>query len=217
MGFKIKPWMKAGRHYTPNANDPGYEEYMAGDSRAAKQRALGSHPKPIRAPEPKVVEQKSVVRKAAESTVNAAEIAIETTASVATATVKAPIKVAGAVAGATLEGTKAVAGATINVASAGAGAAIAGADAIIKAPLNIAKAATNALRRKPSIEDEEETKDDDEVPETPKESLAPSLKVKTGGFISGMECEFCGKTYRLERYFLPHVEKCPLNPTNIRA
>jgi hypothetical protein len=220
MGFIFQKWMKIGRHYTPRKGQPGYDEWKRGDSRAAKQAIITgkpqpvspNHPTPVEAPEPDV--KKSVVRKAAETTVNVAEVAIETTASVVEATVKAPIKVAGAVAGATVEGTKAVAGATMEVASAGAEVAVASIEAVVNAPRRAVKATTNAFRRKPSKPEEEEEED---VVETPEESLAPTPKIKTGGFISGMECQYCGKTYRLDRYFKPHVEKCPLNPANIRG
>ena len=50
----------------------------------------------------------------------------------------------------------------------------------------------------------------------PPETLEPPMEPKiAGGILSGYECNFCGKTYRLERYFLPHLEKCLLNPDNV--
>ena len=224
MGFTFQPWMKIGRHYTPRPGELGYEEWKRGDSRGAKiaimtgkSQPAPNHPTPVEAPKTDEKEEKSVIRKAAESTVNAAEVAIETTASVAEATVKAPVKVAGAVAGATVEGTKAVAGATMDVAAAGAGAAVAGTEAVVTAPIKAAKAVTEALGLKKKKKTKKSKKDEEEVPETEEESLAPEPKATSGGFISGMECQYCGKTYRLERYFKPHVEKCPLNPANIRA
>lgn len=52
--------------------------------------------------------------------------------------------------------------------------------------------------------------------EAPPETLEPPMEPKTaGGILSGYECNFCGKTYRLERYYLPHLEKCHLNPDNV--
>ena len=220
MGFKFKPWMKIGRHYTPRRGDPGYEEYAAGDYRASKRAALGQrpHPKPVAAPEPEPepepVEEPGVVEKAAEATAEVAATAVGATAAVAEAAVKAPVKVAGAAAGAAVDGTKAAAGA----AAAGAGMALSGAEAVVTAPLKAAKALTKPLRRRPVRGPGGKfIKGDDEVPDTPEESLAPEPKAKSGGFISGLECQFCGKTYRLERYFLPHVQKCPLNPSNIRG
>ena len=49
-----------------------------------------------------------------------------------------------------------------------------------------------------------------EAPETPPETLAPSVAPATGSLVSGYECQFCGKKYRLERYFAPHVERLHL-------
>ena len=54
-----------------------------------------------------------------------------------------------------------------------------------------------------------------EPPAAPEETLAPKEAPKRGGIVSGYECQFCGKKYRLERYFLPHTKACTLNPSNI--
>jgi len=52
--------------------------------------------------------------------------------------------------------------------------------------------------------------------EAPPETLEPPAKPKiAGGILSGYECNFCGKTYRLERYYRPHLDKCHLNPNNV--
>jgi hypothetical protein len=207
MGFKFKPWMKIGRHYTPRRGDPGYEEYEAGDYRGAKRAAMGKKPVAAPKPEPEPEPKPTVVEKTVEGAVEAAS----TTADVAKAVATAPVKVAGAVAGAAVDGTKAAAG----VAVAGAGMALSGAEAVATAPVRAAKAATRGWRKKPK--GPKRDGNGQFVKDAPTETLAPEpvKKMGGGGMLSGYECDYCGKRYRLERYFLPHLQKCALNPANI--
>lgn len=124
-----------------------------------------------------------------------AETVTETAKAVATAPVKAavavataPVKAAGAVAGAVKD---AVIGKTEEEAPEEAKAP----------PVEKKKAAMGGKLP--------------EAPQTPPETLAPSVAPSTGSLVSGYECQYCGKKYRLERYFTPHLDTCTLNPKNI--
>lgn len=126
------------------------------------------------------------------------EAVVETVAETAKAVVKAPVKVAAAVVTAPVKAAGAVAGAVK--------------DAIVG-------------KTEEEAPEEEKTKDNmkkavmggklPKLPEAPPETLAPSVAPSSGSLVSGYECQYCGKKYRLERYFAPHVADCTLNPKNI--
>jgi len=126
------------------------------------------------------------------------EAVVETVADTAKAVVKAPVKVAAAIVTAPVKAAGAVAGAVK--------------DAIVG-------------KTEEEAPEEEKTKDNmkkavmggklPKLPKAPPETLAPSVAPSTGSLVSGYECQYCGKKYRLERYFAPHVADCILNPKNI--
>ena len=206
----IKDWWRPGRHYVPREGERGWRKWLHMEE-VRKASEADTQPEPTEAvPEPE------------------SEPEVETEAEEVTVTGK----VAGAV--------KMAASAPVKGAVAAGSIAVDATVAAASLPGKVAKAAANVVTG--SKEDEEagtsegETDDEDPKPptrnmmgrfrkkpknpkkakEAPPETLEPPLEPKTaGGILSGFECHFCGKTYRLERYFKPHLKKCHLNPDNV--
>ena len=212
MPRRIKSWMRPGQHWTPRKGEEGWRRWLVKEEyrKATEEgREAEPEPKPETEPEPEPEPE-------TEPTVTTKVV------DVAKATVTAPIKGAAAVGGVAIDATAAAASLPGKAGRAMKKAVMGGPeqeapdeDIVEEAEKEInkvdeglkpTKRDTNGRFRKPKKSPKE----------APPETLEPPATPKIAGSImSGYECNFCGKTYRLERYYRPHLDKCHLNPNNV--